>query len=158
MHAPALGLAPLGKRRATQRCLDRDAAHVALRRRDLGCGIAALLSDRDPELARETAVRIPTGAPDRIGGCAWPKAGRRTPTYALAVTGRVVDNVRQETDRRAYTAAVKMLKRARSAAQTAPISLTRPHTRGGTSASALGTNPSHQGAQLEGDTEPRVPR
>jgi uncharacterized Zn finger protein len=100
--------------------LERDAARSALRRRDLGGLIDALLSDGDPELAWETGGSESQLKP-RIASVAAPGRSRETqsPTDALAVYWRVVDNVLQETDRHAYTTAVKILKRARAAAQTA---------------------------------------
>jgi hypothetical protein len=99
--------------------LERDAARAALRRRDLGGLVDALLSDGDPELAWETAVANPDWDP---GSHRWLRLAEshetQSPADALAVYWRVVDDVLQETDRRAYAAAVKILKRARTAAQT----------------------------------------
>jgi hypothetical protein len=100
--------------------LERDAARAALRRRDLGALIDALLSDDDPELAWKTAVANPDWDP---GSHRWLRLAEnretQSPADALAVYWRVADDVLQETDRRAYATAIKILKRARAAAQAA---------------------------------------
>ena len=99
--------------------LERDDARAPLRRRDLGGLIDALLGDGDAELAWETAVANPDRDP---GPHRWLRLAEsretQSPADALAVYWRVVDNVLQETDRRAYAAAIKILKRARAAAET----------------------------------------
>jgi hypothetical protein len=58
--------------------LEREAARAALRRRDPGGLVDALLSDGDAETAWEMAVADPDWDPGRIGGCAWPKLARPT--------------------------------------------------------------------------------
>ena len=124
-HERMASLATYTRLRATAEAVDawgleRDAARAALRRRDLGGLVDALLSDGDPELAWETAVANPDWDP---GSHQWLRLAEsretQSPADALAVYWRVVDDVLQETDRRAYAAAVKILKRARTAAQTA---------------------------------------
>ena len=100
--------------------LERDAARAALRRRDLGGLVDAAAQRRlTPSSHGRLRWRIRTGS--RVASVAAPGRKRETqsPADALAVTWRVVDDVLQETDRRAYAAAVKILKRARTAAQTA---------------------------------------
>jgi hypothetical protein len=100
--------------------LERAAARAALRGRDPGGLVDALLRDGEAELAWETAVADPDWDP---GSQRWLclAESRETdrPADALAVYWRVVDDVLQETDRRAYAAAVRILKRARAAASAA---------------------------------------
>ncbi len=100
--------------------LEREAARAALARRDRGGLVDALLSDGDPQLAWETAVADPGWDP---GPHRWLRLaeGRETdrPADALAVYWRVIDDVLQTTDRRAYAGAVRILKRAQGAADAA---------------------------------------
>ena len=99
---------------------ERDTARAALRRRDLGTLVDALLSDGDAERAWEVALADPDWDP---GSHRWLRLAesRETdrPADALPVYWRVVDDVLRETDRRAYATAVRILKRARGAAEAA---------------------------------------
>ncbi len=100
--------------------LERDAARAVLGRHDLGGLVDALLGDGEAELAWTTAVADPDWDP---GSHRWLKLAesRETthPSDALAVYWRVLDEVLETADRRAYAAAVKILKRARGTAQAA---------------------------------------
>ncbi|MHB8660310.1 MAG: hypothetical protein ACYC91_20735 [Solirubrobacteraceae bacterium] len=100
--------------------MERDDARAALKARDPRGFIEALLADGDPELAWYTAVSVP---PDELDPDQWLRlaATREVefPSDALAVYQRIVDEVLLTTDRRAYASAVRILKRARSVAQTA---------------------------------------
>jgi uncharacterized Zn finger protein len=82
--------------------------------------VDALLRDGDAKLAWDTAVAAP---PEQLGDDQWLRLaeGREAdqPGDALAVYQRVVDEILPETDRRAYARAVRILKRARAAAQAA---------------------------------------
>jgi uncharacterized Zn finger protein len=90
---------------------------VAVRR---SRSVEALLRDGDSQLAWDTAVAAP---PAELHADLWLRLAesRETddPADALAVYEQVVDEMLEETDRRAYTRAVRILKRARSAAQAA---------------------------------------
>jgi hypothetical protein len=99
---------------------ERDAARAVLREHD-PCGlVVALLSDGDDDVAWETAVRT-THA--EIGSDLWLRLAEsrqaRHPDQALAVYKRLVDEELLTADRRAYAAAVRILKRARDAASAA---------------------------------------
>lgn len=100
--------------------LERDAARAVLGRHDLGGLVDALLRDDEAELAWETAVADSDWDP---GSHRWLRLAESReasrPADALAVYWRVVDEVLQITERRAYAAAVKILKRARGAAEAA---------------------------------------
>jgi uncharacterized Zn finger protein len=80
----------------------------------------ALLSDGDARLAWEAAVAAP---PDEIDADLWLRLAESReanhPADALSVYQRVVDEVLQETDPRAYANAVRILKRPCSAAEAA---------------------------------------
>jgi hypothetical protein len=100
--------------------VEREAARAALKSRDV-CGyVVALLSDGDARLAWDAAM---TAQPEEIDADLWLRLAESReanhPADALAVYQRVVDEVLQETDRRAYANAVRILKRARSAADRA---------------------------------------
>jgi hypothetical protein len=99
---------------------ERPAARAALRSRDQRGLVEALLRDGDSQLAWDTAVAAP---PAELHADLWLRLAesRETddPADALAVYEQVVDEMLEETDRRAYTRAVRILKRARSAAQAA---------------------------------------
>jgi hypothetical protein len=100
--------------------LERDAARAALRRTDLRALVDALLSDGDSSLAWDTAAAAPS---DEIGADLWLRLAEsreaEAPADAVAVYARVADEVLERADRRAYAAAVRILKRARAAAQAA---------------------------------------
>ena len=98
--------------------LERDAARAALQRTDLRALVDALLSDGDRSLAWDTAAAAPS---DEIGADLWLRLAEsreaEAPADAVAVYQRVADEVLERADRRAYAAAVRILKRARAAAQ-----------------------------------------
>lgn len=100
--------------------LERDAARAALQRTDLRALVDALLSDGESSLAWHTAAAAPS---DEIGADLWMRLAESReaegPADALAVYQRVADEVLERADRRAYAAAVRILKRARAAAQSA---------------------------------------
>ena len=100
--------------------VERDAARAALGAHDLGALVDALLNDGDAELAWQTATADASWDP---GPERWLRlADARVADYpadSLGVYLRVVDEVLQTTDRRAYATAVKILKRARAAAAAA---------------------------------------
>jgi cell division septum initiation protein DivIVA len=97
--------------------VELDAARAVLRRHDVRGFVDVLLHDGDAELAWKEAV---AAASDELGRDQWLRLAESReadhPGDALAVYQRVTDEVLQETDRRAYAAAVRILKRARSAA------------------------------------------
>lgn len=100
--------------------VERDAARAILRSTDLRGYIQVLLADGDNQLAWEIATAAPA---DAIPAELWLKLAesRETddPADALAVYQQIVDEVLVTTDRRAYASAVRILKRAKSAAHTA---------------------------------------
>jgi uncharacterized Zn finger protein len=100
--------------------VERDAARAVLREGDLRAFVEAPLSDGDAELAREIAQAAAT---EELGSDLWLRLAesRETvnPADAVAVYLRVVDDVLERTDRRAYAAAVRILKRAQDAAAAA---------------------------------------
>jgi uncharacterized Zn finger protein len=79
-----------------------------------------VLEDGDTDLAWDAAAAAP---PEAIDAALWLRlAGSREATHpadALTVYLQVSDEILTETDRRAYTKAVRILKRARSAAEAA---------------------------------------
>ncbi len=89
--------------------VERDAAR-------LRAFVDALLGDGNPELAWDTAQ---AAAEDELGSELWLRVAesRETtnPADAVGVYERVADEVLEKTDRRAYAAAVRILKRARDA-------------------------------------------
>ncbi len=99
--------------------VEREAARAALKRRDARGFVDALLGDGDSNLAWEVAV----AARDEIDADQWLRIAESReanhPADALVVYQRVVDEVLQEPDRRAYAKAVRLLKHARSAAEKA---------------------------------------
>jgi uncharacterized Zn finger protein len=98
--------------------IERDAARELLRARDPGALVDALLSDGEPELAWQTASMLPDDdiGPQRLLRLAESREATR-PAEALAAYWRVADEVLQTTDRRAYAHAIRILQRARAAAQ-----------------------------------------
>jgi hypothetical protein len=98
--------------------VERDAARAALRAHDPGGLVDALLRDGDTELAWKTATADPSLDPERWLRLAESRE-RQHPADSLAVYLRVVDEVLEPTDRRAYRAGVRILKRARAAAAAA---------------------------------------
>jgi hypothetical protein len=99
---------------------ERDAARAALRDRDTRSYIAALHGDGDDELAWRTAQ---TASPEEVDTeLRLALAQRRQGTHpedALGVYLAVADEILLTTDRRAYGHAIRVLKRARSAAAAA---------------------------------------
>jgi uncharacterized Zn finger protein len=99
---------------------DRDAARATLRDRDTRGYITALLGDGDDELAWHTAQ---SASSEEIGTeLRLTLAERRQATHpadALGLYLAVADEILVTTDRRAYARAIRVLKQARTAAQTA---------------------------------------
>ena len=100
--------------------VERDGARRVLSDRNPPGLVDALLNDDEAELAWQTATALP--APD-LGDQAWlrlAEARQKThPAQALLVYWRLIDSALQTADRRAYAAAVRLLKRARDAAAAA---------------------------------------
>jgi hypothetical protein len=100
--------------------VERDAARMVLRACDVRGFVGALLGDGDDALAWDEAVAVPA---DEVDADLWLRLAEsrevEQPADALAVYERVADEVLVETDRRAYTRAVRILKRARSVADAA---------------------------------------
>jgi hypothetical protein len=100
--------------------VERDAARRVLSDRNPAGLVDALLDDDEAELAWQAATVLPDLD---LGDRAWlrlAEARQKThPAQALAVYWRLIDNALQTADRRAYTAAVRLLKRARDAAAAA---------------------------------------
>ena len=100
--------------------IERDAARAVLDERDLRAFVDALLSDGDAQLAWDTAQAAPV---EQLGSDLWLRLAESReaahPAEAVAVYERVADQVLEKTDRRAYAAAVRILKRARDAAKAA---------------------------------------
>lgn len=99
---------------------EREAARAALASRDVHGFIYALLEDGDADLAWNVAV---AATPEEIDAQQWLRLAEsrepKHPADALTIYQRVADEVLQETDRRAYSKAVRILKRAHSAAESA---------------------------------------
>ena len=99
---------------------ERDAARVALRDRDTRGYVVALLADGDDELAWRAAASAPDA---EVGPELWlTLAERRQATHpgdALETYVAVADEILLTTDRYAYSRAVRVLERARTAAQEA---------------------------------------
>jgi hypothetical protein len=97
--------------------VEREPARASLRERDVRGFVHALVDDGDAGLAWDVAA----ATPEEIDADQWVRlAERRQPTHpsdTLAAYPRVADEILQETDRRAYARAVRILKRARSAAE-----------------------------------------
>ena len=100
--------------------VERDAARAALRERDPRAFVEALLSEGAARLAWDTAQAAPE---EQLGSDLWLRLAESRETAnaadACAVYQRVADQVLEKTDRRAYAAAVRILKRARDAATAA---------------------------------------
>ncbi len=100
--------------------LERDAARRALRERDRGSYVDALLQEGDAETAWTVATEDPTWDP---GGDRRARlAEAREPTHpdeALPYYMLIAEKELLQTGRRAYTRAIAMLKRARRAASAA---------------------------------------
>jgi hypothetical protein len=100
--------------------IERDAARAVLRERDLRALIEALLGDGETRLAWDTAQITQE---ELLGRDLWLRLAEireaAHPADAVAVYRRVADEVLEQTDRRAYAAAVRILKRARDAAKAA---------------------------------------
>lgn len=100
--------------------LERDAARQALRRRDRGELVDALLEDGDADGAWMAAAEDPAWDPGRTRRARLAEARETTrPDEALACYLRLVDEELLHTARPAYARAVSILKRARRAANAA---------------------------------------
>ena len=100
--------------------VERDAARRVLSDRNPVGLVDALLDDAEDELAWQTA----TSRPDLdLGDHAWLRLAetrqKTHPAQALPVYWRLIDSALHTADRRAYAAAVRLLKRARDAAAAA---------------------------------------
>jgi hypothetical protein len=97
--------------------VERDAARRVLSDRNPPALVDALLDDGEDELAWQSATALPDAD---LGDHAWlrlAEARQKThPGQALPVYWRLIDGVLHTADRRAYAAAVRLLKRARDAA------------------------------------------
>ena len=97
--------------------VESEAARRVLRERNPAGLVDALLDDGDEDLAWQTATALPDLD---LGERAWlrlAEARQKThPAQALPVYWRLVGSTLETADRRAYSAAVKLLKRARDAA------------------------------------------
>lgn len=102
--------------------LERDAAREALREHDRRGLVQALLQDGDDQLAWDTATTI---VRDDVGSDLWLRLAEsreeHDPGEALAVYERLADEALVTANRRAYAAAVRILKKAKSAATAAGI-------------------------------------
>ena len=100
--------------------LERDAAREALRARDRGEFVDALLEDGDADGAWRAAAEDPAWDPGRTRRARLAEAREATrPDEALAAYLRLVDEELLHTGRPAYARAVSILKRARRAAAAA---------------------------------------
>lgn len=100
--------------------VEQEAARATLKTQDPHGFINALLGDGDPDLAWAAAMAMPAEEIDIALRLRLAEAREAShPADALVVYQQVVDEVLEETDRRAYTKAVRILKRARSAADSA---------------------------------------
>jgi uncharacterized Zn finger protein len=100
--------------------VERDAARRVLRDQNPAGLVDALLDDGEDELAWQTAMAL---TDLDLGDHVWlrlAEARQKThPAQALPVYWRLIDSALQTADRRAYAAAVRLLKRARDAAAAA---------------------------------------
>ena len=98
--------------------LEQDAARATLRRADTRAFVDVLLDDGDVDLAWRTAVACPQ---DSLGSDMWLRLAetreRDRPAHALPVYQRLVDEVLERADGRAYRSAAWILQRAQAAAQ-----------------------------------------
>jgi uncharacterized Zn finger protein len=98
--------------------IERDAARALLRERDQRSFVEALLGDGEAQLAWDTAQ---AAEQELLGNDLWLRLAESRqathPADALAVYQRVADPTLEQTDRRAYAAAVRILRRARDAAK-----------------------------------------
>jgi len=99
--------------------VEREAARAVLRSCDVRGYVVAVMSDGDTRLAWEAA----TAASEEVDADLWLRLAESReanhPADAVTVYQRVVDEILVETDRRAYAKAVRILKRARIAAEAA---------------------------------------
>ena len=100
--------------------VERDAARRVLSDRNPPGLVDGLLDDGEDDLAWHTATDLPDPG---VGDHAWlrlAEARQKThPAQALPVYWRLIDSTLETADRRAYAAAVRLLKRARDAAKAA---------------------------------------
>ena len=92
--------------------IEVDAARAVLCERDPRAFVEALLGDGEAQLAWDTAQ---AAEQEQLGSDLWLQLAESretaSPTDAVAVYQRVADEVLEKTDRRAYAAAVRILKR-----------------------------------------------
>jgi hypothetical protein len=97
--------------------VESEAARHALRERNPAGLVDALLDDGDEDLAWQTATALPELD---LGQQAWLRLAevrqKTHPAQALPVYWGLIDSALETADRRAYSTAVKLLKRARDAA------------------------------------------
>lgn len=102
--------------------VEQDAARAKLQRADRRAFIDALLGDDEVDLAWRTAIAAPQ---DELGSDLWLRLAesrqRDSPADALPVYQRLVDEILECADRRAYRSAAGILKRAHAAAQAADM-------------------------------------
>ena len=102
--------------------LEQAAARATLQRADVRGFVDALLDDGDVDLAWTAAVAAPK---DAVGFNLWLRLAESSeqdrPADALAVYQRLVDEVLERAERRAYRSAAWILKRAQAAAQAADM-------------------------------------
>jgi hypothetical protein len=124
-HARAPGSSTYGQLKSAADALhawplERDAALEALRRRDIGALVDALLAEGDSELAWQTAI---TAADAELGMHRWIRLAEvRAATHpgdALPIYWRAVEDALETADRRSYAQAVRLLTHARTAAAAA---------------------------------------
>ena len=97
--------------------LERDAALEALRRRDIGALVDALLAEGDTELAWQSATAT---ADAELGLQRWVRLAAAThPADALPIYWRAVEDALETADRRNYAQAVRLLTHAKTAAAAA---------------------------------------
>ncbi len=100
--------------------LEQDAARATLQQADPRGFVDVLLGDGEVDLAWSAAAAVPA---DVLGADLWLRLAESSeqerPADALAVYQRVADEVLERADRRAYRSAVRILDRARAAAQAA---------------------------------------
>jgi hypothetical protein len=100
--------------------IERDAARLALRERDLGWFVDALLTEGDVEEAWSVANEDPDWEPGLARGVSLAEAREpKHPEQALSWYMLAADEMLIETGRRAYARAVPVLKHARRAAEAA---------------------------------------
>ena len=102
--------------------VESEAARRVLRERNPAGLVDALLDDGDDELPWQTATSLP--ALD-LGERVWLRFAearqKSEPAQALPVYWRLIDSILETANRRAYSGAVRLLKRARDAAAASQV-------------------------------------